>query len=126
MVVTAYVISAIGIPVFLHYCGGELEKINYVVKSTSCCGGEEDDSEPMDDGCCKDENMVLKSNPDFTLKQNTTSNLVKTFCDLFYLDLPFSVNTFTKQSYLNNLASLEAPPPKVQNTLVISSSVLRI
>lgn len=123
--VTAYVISAVGIPVFLHYCGGELEKINYVMKSTSCCGGEEDDSEPMDDGCCKDENMVIKNNPDFTLKQNTTSHLVKTFCALFYLHLPFSNTTFTIHPVLN-LASLEAPPPKVQNTLVISSSVLRI
>ncbi|MBA3681958.1 MAG: hypothetical protein H0W73_12475 [Bacteroidetes bacterium] len=125
MVVTAYVISAVGIPVFLHYCGGELEKINYVMKSTSCCGGEEDDSEPMDDGCCKDENMVIKNNPDFTLKQNNTLDLVKTFCDLFYLDLPFSDNPFITQRYLN-LASIEAPPPKLQNTLLISSSVLRI
>ncbi len=97
-----------------------------MVKSTSCCGGEDDDSEPMDDGCCKDENLVLKSNVDFTLKQSTTFDLVKTFCDLFYLDLPFSYKTFTLQPYLNNLALLEAPPPKVQNTLVISSSVLRI
>ncbi len=125
MVVTAYVISAVGIPVFLHYCGGELEKINYVMKSTSCCGGEEDDSEPMDDSCCKDENMVLKNAPDFTLKQNNTLGLVKTFCDLFYLDLPFSDKQFITQCYLN-LASIEAPPPKLQNTLVISSSVLRI
>ena len=109
----------------MHYCGGELEKINYVVKSTSCCGGEEDDSVPMDDGCCKDENMVLKNNTDFTLKQNVTSDLVKTFCDLFYLDLPFSNTDFTVQPVLS-LVFLEAPPPKVQNTLVISSSVLRI
>lgn len=79
----------------------------------------------MDDGCCKDENMVLKNNTDFTLKQNTTSDLVKTFCDLFYLDLPFSTTPFTVQPVVN-IASLEAPPPKVQNTLVISSSVLRI
>ncbi len=79
----------------------------------------------MDDGCCKDENMILKNSPDFTLKQNNTSDLVKTFCDLFYLDLPFSNTAFTIQPIIY-LASIEAPPPKVQNTLVISSSVLRI
>jgi hypothetical protein len=96
-----------------------------VVKGTNCCGGEEEDSEPMDDGCCKDENMVIKNNPDFTLKQNNASDLVKTFYHLFYISLPFYDTTFKIQPVLN-LASLEAPPPKLQNTLVISCSVLRI
>ncbi|MEO6302638.1 MAG: hypothetical protein ABIP51_05660 [Bacteroidia bacterium] len=125
MVVTTYVISAVGIPVFLHYCGGELEKVNYVVKGTSCCGGEEDDSEPMDEGCCKDENVVIKNNPDFTLKQFNNYDLVKTYIDLFHIDLPFSGTPF--QSNISfNLVSVNSPPKKIQNTLVISTSVLRI
>lgn len=122
--VTAYVVSAIGIPVFLHYCGGELENVNYVVKGTSCCG-EDEGSEPMDDGCCKDENLVLKNTPDFTLKQFHNYDLIKTVCKVFYISLPFSYTPSIKNTKLNTL-SIEAPPPKLQASLVISTSVLRI
>ena len=79
--VTAYVVSAIGIPVFLHYCGGELENVNYVLKGTTCCG-EEEDSKPMDDGCCKDEKLVIKNTTDFTLKQ-INNDLVKSAEKIF-------------------------------------------
>ena len=114
-----------GIPIYLHYCGGELEKINYVVKGTSCCDGEEDHSIPEDDGCCKDENRIIKNNPDFTLKQNNNYEFVKSFSDLFYVSLPFSDHSYIAPS-LTNIASLKLPPPKLQTTLVISTSVLRI
>jgi hypothetical protein len=123
-VVASYVVSAIGIPIYLHYCGGELEKINYVVKGTSCCG-EEEDSEPMDEGCCKDENIVLKNNPDFTLKQFNNYALIKTVSEIFYISLPFYYSPLIKNMESNTL-SIEAPPPKLQASLVISTSVLRI
>ena len=69
--------------------------------------------------------MVLKNNTDFTIKPINNYDAVKTFCDLFYVSLPFSDVTFKTSSHLI-IASFEAPPPKVQNTLVISTSVLRI
>ena len=96
-----------------------------MVKSTSCCDGDEDDSNALADGCCKDENLVLKNNPDFTLKQFNNYDLVKTFCDLFYVSLPFSTTIFETQPSFN-LAYTQTPPPKLQNSLVISTSVLKI
>ena len=35
------------IPVFLHYCGGEVENVNFVIKGSTACCGEEEDSEPL-------------------------------------------------------------------------------
>lgn len=115
----------IGIPVYFHYCGGELEKINYVMKGDSFCDGEEDDSGPQGNGCCKDESLVLKNNADFTLKHSDNYNLVKLFSQLFYVNLPFSQVMFQECLLLTSI-NREFPPPKLQNDLVISTSVLRI
>ena len=123
-VVISYVITVIGIPVYYHYCGGELEEINYVLKSNSCCGGEEDDSAEENNGCCKDENIILKSNTDFTLKSSDDYIFSKD-SDVAYIALPF-------QSSIKRLISFpsfvyaNAPQARVQHSLVISTSVLRI
>ncbi|MDO8998983.1 MAG: hypothetical protein Q7W45_04385 [Bacteroidota bacterium] len=124
LIVTSYVISSVGIPIYLHYCGGELENINYVIKGSTCCG-EEEDSEMMNDDCCKDENLIVKNSPDFTLKQLNNYTLVKSFCQVFYTAAPFFEYNFKSNSDFN-LQSIEAPPPKLQASLVISTSVLRI
>ena len=125
IVVTAYVVMVIGIPVYFHYCGGELEKINYVMRGDSCCGGEEDDSAAEDNGCCKDESLVLKNNTDFTLKHPDNHHLVKLFSQLFYLNLPFSQVIVRENPFLA-FSGRQFPPPKLQNDLIISTSVLRI
>lgn len=118
-------ITVVGIPVYYHYCGGELEEINYVLKSSGCCGGEEDDSSESDNGCCKDENLVLKSNVDFTLKGFNDYTFVKTFSEVCYISLPFSMSVHELKSLVSDVYA-EFPPPKLQQDLVISTSVLRI
>lgn len=120
--VVAYLLSAIGIPVYLHYCGGELEEVNYVVQSDSCCDGEEDDT--TDNGCCQNENLVIKNSIDFTIKQFHNYDFVKSFCELFYIHIPFLIQFQSQDIQL--FAFQKEPPPKVQNSLVISTSVLRI
>lgn len=124
LVVTAYVVSAIGIPVFLHYCGGEIENVNFVVKGSTACCGQEEDSQPVDDGCCKDEKLVIKNTIDFTLKQ-INNDLVKSSCQLFYVSSSFFEENLKTPQKLNTI-SIEAPPPKLQASLIISTSVLRI
>lgn len=124
LIVISYVITVVGIPVYYHYCGGELEEINYVLKSSSCCGGEEDDSQEEDNGCCKDENYVLKSSTDFTLK-STNDYVFSNDSDIAYISLPF-------KSSINRLISFPSfvysnpPQSRVQHSLVISTSILRI
>jgi hypothetical protein len=55
LVIAIYLVSNIGIPVYYHYCGGELESVNALFKSSSCCGDDEDE----DSGCCQNETKVL-------------------------------------------------------------------
>lgn len=123
--VALYVLSTIGISVFIHYCGGELENVTYVIKGKSCCGINEDESEAKNNGCCKDENYILKNTVDFTIKNIKNHDFLKTCCDLFYTTLPFS-NFSIKRELTESNINKEFPPPKLQNSLVISCTVLRI
>jgi hypothetical protein len=123
LLVTLYVITAAGVPVYLHYCGGELENINYVVKGTSCCG--EDESTPVDNDCCQDEETVMQSLTDFTLKDISKTSLVKSAFQLFHT--PFQnfsciLNSFYATPAFNKADS----PPRLLHALVIKTSVLRI
>ena len=124
LIVASYVITAVGIPVYYHYCGGELEEINYLMKGTSCCDGAEDDTEEADNGCCKDENVILKSNVDFTIKDLSTYHFVKSWQNLFYLVSPFFSPTFLASDFVSSFQKF--PPPELQHQLVISTSVLRV
>lgn len=121
--VTAYVVTAIGLPVYLHYCGGELEKINYVLKSDSCCDGEEDDSPEKNDGCCKDENFLLINDTDFTLK-HADDQLVKALTQSFYIALPYS--TLAPSFDLLDSPSYPSPLPVTEQDVVVSTSVIRV
>lgn len=64
LLVTVYVVTVVGMPVYLHYCGGQVEEVSYLVESNGCCGDEEPDND-----CCRNEERVLLNNEDFTLKQ---------------------------------------------------------
>ena len=54
-----YSISAFGIPVYFHYCGGTLETVSIITKGSNCCGEDEDSDQS--DSCCKNEEIVLKN-----------------------------------------------------------------
>jgi hypothetical protein len=110
----------IGIPVYLHYCGGELENINYVMKGTSCCG--EDESSAAD-GCCKDENLILKSTADFTLRAFAQHDFTNACCLLFTTPVHL---TLSARLTGNFTVTRIFPPPRLRHNLLMSVSVLRI
>jgi hypothetical protein len=116
------VVTAVGVPVYYHYCGGELEEVNYVLKGNSCCGGE--DTQEEDNGCCKDENYILKSDTDFTIKDLQDYSFLKSN-EVSYVTLPFSVSINHLLAF-PRFVHIKSPPAKLQHTLVISTSVLRI
>lgn len=122
--VVVYVITAVGIPVYFHYCGGELEKINYVLKSDGCCGDDEDSADAND--CCKDENYVLKSNADFTFQKFGDHSFVTAVSDLIFTHVFYFPSTTVNTISSNHLAYLEAGPPRNQNELIIQTTVIRI
>lgn len=122
MLVSAYVFTAAGVPVYLHYCGGELEEISYLTKGSDCCG-EEIPSGNND--CCQDEGLLLINSPDFTLKNSAEADFVKTFSQLFFIQLPYFFNLPAEQNLLSAFHH-SFPPPRVQNGILISVTVLRI
>ena len=95
-----------------------------LIKGTSCCGEDEDES-AMDAGCCKDEQVVLKSNVDFTFAQINPNHFIKSVQDVFYsasnpflLSVPKAISLVKPDS--------EFPPPKLFQKQIIATSVLRI
>lgn len=59
-------------PVYFHYCGGELEKVDFLTKSDSCCGDEEQDPADGDNGCCQDEEVFVQNTEQAILKHYKT------------------------------------------------------
>ena len=51
--VISYMLTVVGMPVYLHYCGGQVEEISYLIETN---------------GCCRNEGVVLQNAVDFTLK----------------------------------------------------------
>ena len=106
----------------MHYCGGELETVSFVVKSNSCCGEEEED---MDECCCANENTFARYAPDFTAQKiNTGSDLQLPSVDLFFLVL-FHVD-FSASHFQTIIADYKSPPPKLLQSDIVKTSVLRI
>jgi hypothetical protein len=122
LVAIIYVFSTVGVSVFSHYCGGELEKVALFSKPTSCCGGDESD---MEDGCCKNEISHVAFQKDFTFYQ-----LVKD-CKAPVLALAifnFQNSIFNFNGTLESLmtVNIEFPPPKLVQSNIVSCSVIRI
>lgn len=124
LIVITYVVSAAGVPGYLHYCSGELEKINYVVKSDSCCDSKEKDSEDANDGCCKDENVYLINSTDFIIK-HSDFELANTISQDHFIALPWSV-ALPQPCYFTDLHRYFAPPVSLEQDLLVTTSVLRI
>lgn len=120
--VAVYVMSTIGVSVFSHYCGGELEHVTLFSKTKSCCGEEESD---MDDGCCKDVVTHLSFQKDFIV-----SHFIKGCKAPVVALVIFDIhNTFfnfngTDDSFIK--VNKEYPPPNLVQHDIVSCSVLRI
>ena len=63
LTVTVYLLNTIGVPVYYHYCGGELESVTAMFKGESCCGDEQDE----DMGCCQNETKIISQKSETAL-----------------------------------------------------------
>lgn len=123
-VVIIYVLSTIGVSVFSHYCGGELEKVSLFTKTKSCCG-EQDESDMGEDGCCKDEIAHVSFQKDFTFY-----TLIKTIKapvhELFLIKPDF--NLAPLRSVISSFLSIDKKvhPPNLVQQDIVESSVIRI
>lgn len=57
MITGVYLINSVGVPVYYHYCDGELESVSALFKSDVCCGEMETEEEDSD--CCKNEVKII-------------------------------------------------------------------
>ncbi len=120
--VVVYLTTAIGIPVYMHYCGGELEKISYLVKSKGCCGSEEEDDDMND--CCQDENVTARYAPDFTTKKVVDSNFQISDLNLFFV--PASICDLKTEIAETFISKYFFPPPDILHSNIIRTTFLRI
>jgi hypothetical protein len=120
--VVMYLTTAIGIPVYMHYCGGELEKVSYLIKTKGCCGSE-DNEEGMND-CCQDENLTVRYAPDFTTKKVVDSNFQIADLNLFVLTVSIFDIDIESTSLL--ISRYFFPPPDILHSNIIRTTFLRI
>lgn len=117
-----YVLSTVGVSVFSHYCGGELEEVALFSKPTSCCGEDESD---MEDGCCKNEISHVSFQKDFTF-YTLVKSIKAPVNELFIIQPNFNVVFF--KYHIADFLSIDEkvhPPNLVQHDIV-SCSVIRI
>jgi len=122
LIVSVYLLSNIGIPVYYHYCGGELESVNAIFKSAGCCGEEEEEE---DSDCCQNETRI------FSQKSETSFNAIQFKINPGILDLNIFENiTSVKINPLLiltvNSHSFNYHPPNDGRTILSSKSVLII
>ncbi len=94
----------------LHYCGSVIESWSLYTDDAGCDGDACGDESEENDGCCKDEVVIVKVNED----QQTASQLVLKFTELSGTALPvyFTYN-FAINKRLNTKALIGSPnaPP---------------
>lgn len=119
--VNIYVFSTVGVKVIAHYCGGQLEKVSLFSKPSSCCGGEEDET----DGCCENDAKHVSLKSDFTfytIVQDCKAAIVQ----LFILDPSFIHISYPPVSQAQFMAYKRNHPPNLVQKDIVSFSVIRI
>lgn len=121
LLVLVYITSSIGVSVYLHYCGGELEKIS-AVKVKSCCGGMD---EKNDSDCCKNESRHLSLKYEFSAAKSLQPVFTMPAQDLFVALQPFKafVQLPSSASFLSHAS---AHPPDPIGLAMVQTSVFRI
>jgi len=122
LIVTVNLISNTGLPVFYHYCCGELESVTPLFKANGCCGEENED----DSDCCKNETKIII--------QKAENNLADFQVRLtpFITDLTFFCTYTDNDSHcfpmaiFQKISSVNFHPPDTGRNILCSKSVLII
>lgn len=113
--------STVGVCVIAHYCGGELEKVSLFSKPSSCCDGEDEET----DDCCQNDVKHVVFQQDFTF-QNIVTDCKAFSLDLFIIE-PHSFNlVFQNKIGQQFLSYRKFHPPNLVQQDIVSQSVIRI
>ena len=119
-VIGIYLINNIGLPVYYHYCCGELESINPLFKTQNCCGENEDE----DSGCCNNETKIISQKSECSIN-NFHLKMVPQTLALHYFSVISSFNSKfnLSEGFINNII---LPPPKSGRFILNNLSILII
>ncbi len=113
--------TTIGVCVIAHYCDGELEKVSLFSKPTSCCDGEDTET----DDCCKNDSkhVSMQSNfTFFTLVHDCKASVI----NLFVL-LPSTFHFTFEESYLSFFSiDQKVHPPNLMQDEIVDASVILV
>ena len=121
LIVGIYFLNSIGIPVYYHYCGGELENVSALFKTNSCCGEEEDE----DSDCCQNVVKVV-------LQQNESSLNEPKVLGISDHQILFSGNWSYNKRHIPVVSStnisyeIDSGPPEKGRKILLSKSLLII
>lgn len=109
MLVGVYVLTNVGIPVYYHYCGGELESVSTLVKAQGCCGDEEEEE---DSDCCQNEvKIIAQFNDSYSKTENIEiASPFKVLCDNSFFHTTI-LPTTNLNSHLSKFLPLKLPEP---------------
>ena len=113
--------STVGVCVIAHYCDGELEKVSLFSQPTSCCDGEDTET----DNCCKNDSKHVAFQSDFTF--NIVVHQCKTaVSQLFIIKPTLSHMAFQSVSQSKFLTDKKNHPPNLVQDDIVSFSVIRV
>lgn len=119
--VSIYVFSTVGMCVISHYCEGRLEKVSLFSKPSSCCDGEDNET----DDCCENDTKHVTFQSSFTfytIVQDCKAAIVQ----LFILEPSFIHLAYPPVSQSQFMADKRIHPPNLVQDHVVASSVIRI
>ena len=125
IVALLYISTSTGATLYIHYCMGKVAGWGFGVNNSKTCGGcGMEKSDEKDNGCCKDEHKILKTDSD----QKTTKS-VFLFIQLIVLSQPTSffiipAPYFTSVTVENPLT--HAPPRNTGVAVYIRNCVFLI
>jgi len=116
-----YIFTTIGIPVYYHYCGGELEEVSALVKTGSCCGEEEEE----DNDCCQNETKHVSYQADFLDLKPLKANFELAFSALYDLQALYIIDLIPQEK-ISAGKLVPDRPPSLKKSDITFTSVFRI
>jgi hypothetical protein len=121
LVTSIYLVNSVGVPIYYHYCGGELESVSAVFKPDACCEGMEEEE---DSDCCKNEVKVIAQFND-SYSEVSSYKIIAPVSSHF--DLPtnfFKPILIDEHSILHTLFVFDKPPSGGREILELKSVLI--
>jgi hypothetical protein len=119
--VSIYVFSTVGVCVIAHYCDGQLEKVSLFSKPSSCCDGEDNET----DDCCENNAKHVTFQSDFTF-YTLVQDCKVAVTQLFIVDPSLIHISYPPVAQSQFLADKKNHPPNLVQDDVVTFSVIRI